>query len=368
MSRTVPAAWVRVLLTWTLVCVGPQTGVAGVLAAIEPPMVAEAADPPADPVKTEPPADDPVVVVLHDRGSRVRIGGSIVVDRGERVQDVVAILGSVTVRGEVTGSAVAVGGDVRVEDGGSVGDEVVAIGGRITASPHARISGRAEQVAIDFPEIVRIGPDGPDVTFRVLPDWPRVIGALTGLSFFRLGALLVLGLAVAMVFAPTVHRAADRAAAAPVEAFVIGLGLQVVVLPALVATCLALLVSIIGLPLVPVVLVVATGAWLVGFVGAVAAAGRGALRLVGRQEPSLLAGYILGGLPFAVLTLGSRLAWWSRGEMAGWPMTAALAGLVIEGVFWSLGAGALLLAWLRRPDPAAPAVTPPPAPPLPVQL
>ena len=45
MNRTVRAAGGRVLLTWTLVCLAPQTGpAAGVLAAIEPPFVSEATD------------------------------------------------------------------------------------------------------------------------------------------------------------------------------------------------------------------------------------------------------------------------------------------------------------------------------------
>lgn len=374
MNRAVASMPVRLLLTWTLVCLAPE-GLAGVLAAVEPPMATEAIQTPAAPAPEPPVAEvtppDAVVIVRHDHGSRIRIGGSVVVERGERVDDVVAVLGSVTVRGEVTGSAVAVGGNVHVEDGASVGGEVVAVGGRIIAAPTARLSGSAEQIAIDFPEITRIGPDGPDVIFRVLPDWQRISGALIGVSLFRLGSLLLLGLAAALVFRSMVGRVADRVADAPLEALVIGVGLQILLLPALIATCLALAISVIGLPLVPVLLVAGCGLWLVGFAGAVAAAGRGVLRMAGLAQPSLLASFVLGGLPFALLTAGSRIAWWSRGELAGWPMAAAIAGLVIEGAFWSLGAGGLALAWLRREAPSAALAGSPPAPPapaVPVQL
>lgn len=370
MSRRVRWMTLRALLTWTLVCLAPQTGLAYVIAVAEPPMVTEAEEPQVGPPSYTSP-DEGVVVVRHHHGSRVRIGGPVVVERGERVDDAVAVLGSVTVRGEVTGSAVAVGGDVRVEEGASIDGEVVAVGGRIVTAPTARISGHAEQIAIDFPQITRIGPDGPDVTLKVLPDWNRVIGALAGASMFRLVSLLLIGLGVVMVFRAATLRAADQAAGSPLESVVIGLGLQVLLLPALLATCLALAVSVIGLPLVPVLLVVVCGVWLVGFCGAAVAAGRGALRLVGAGNPSPLAAFILGGLPFAVLTIGSRLAWWSRGELGGGALTAAIGGLVLEGLLWSVGAGALVLSWLRGASASAArpiAPPPPPTPAVPVQL
>lgn len=381
MSRPAPAFAIRALLTWSLVCLAPEMGLAGVLAAVEPVMATDQADPqavppapvppdvapPAQEITEAQPTTDSVVVVRHDRGSRIRIGGPLVVERGERVEDVVAVLGDVTVRGEVTGDAVAVGGSIHVEDGGSVGGQVVAVGGRIITAPTARLSGRAEQVAIDFPEVVRIGPDGPDVVFRIMPDWQRVIGASVGVSVFRLVSLLLLGLAVAVVLAGRVGATADQAAGSPFESLVIGLGLQIVLIPVVILTSLALLVSLIGLPLVPVLLLVAGGLWLVGFVGATAALGRGALRLAGVASPSLPAAFLVGGLPFAALTIGSRLAWWSYGSMGGPTMAAALTGLAIEGLLWSIGGGAFVLSLLRGASPAPTGTMVPPSPPVPVQ-
>lgn len=357
----------RVLLTWTLVCLAPQTGLTHVLASVEPPLATEAEGAPPEPDVAEPPRD--TVVVTHHGGSRIRIGGSIVVERGERVEDAVAVFGSIIVRGEVTGDAVAIGGGVHVEDGASVGGEVVAIGGRIVAAPTAKLSGRGEQIAFDFPHFSRVGPDGADVVFNVLPDWPRIVGAMVGVAIFRVVALLLIGLAVAVIFSGTVARTADRAAANPLEALVVGVGLLLVAFPLLFALSLALAISVIGLPLVPVVLLIAGALWTVGFVGAVAAAGRGALRAVGVSGPSLAASFLVGGLPFAAITIGSRLAWLSSGSMSGWVLAATIAGLVLEAAFWSIGAGAILLGRLRRdtPLPAA-AEPPPPAPPLPVQF
>jgi hypothetical protein len=100
------------------------------------------------------------------------------------------------------------------------------------------------------------------------------------------------------------------------------------------------------------------------------ALGRVLLRVAVVGEPSMATSVLVGGAPFALLTLASRFGWWSGGEMTGWWLAVAMAGIVLEGVLWCVGAGALLLAWLRRTTPAAmgtpPAMTPP-VPPVPVQ-
>ena len=77
----------------------------------------------------------------------VRIGGSVVVEEGEQVQDAVAVGGDVTVHGEVRGDAVAIGGDVIVKAGGQVGNDAVAVGGRLVMEPGAEIGGSEIEVA-----------------------------------------------------------------------------------------------------------------------------------------------------------------------------------------------------------------------------
>ncbi len=370
MSRR--ARWITpgALLAGTVTCILALTGLAQAQPQATPPAAIGGAVGDLRPRGAGAPDEDTVSVRRH-YGSRVRIGGSVAVERDERVDDAVAVLGSVTVRGEVTGSAVAIGGDVFVEDGALVEGAVVAVGGRIVTAPTARVSGRAEQVAIDFPEIVRIGPDSPDAIVRVLPDRSRVVGALAALTVFRLASLLLVGLGVLILFRTTALRVADRAAGSPIESLIIGLALVALALPAVLATCFALAVSVVGLPLIPVVMLIACGVWLVGFCGATVGIGRGMLRLVGIGDASPLVAFVLGGLPFAALTIGSRVMWWSKSGSGGVVLAVAIAGLVFEGLLWSVGAGAFVLSRLRRsPTQTARPVgsQPPPAPAQPIQL
>jgi hypothetical protein len=132
---------------------------------------------------------------------------------------------------------------------------------------------------------------------------------------------------------------------------------------------MALVISIVGIPLVPLGALLVGGLWLVGFVGASTACGRGVLRLVGLERARPDAACFVGTLPFVTLAVVSRAAWWSGADPVGWALPVAVTGALIEGVLWTLGAGAGVLYWLRRgrPAPAAPPV-PPEAPPLPVQL
>jgi cytoskeletal protein CcmA (bactofilin family) len=72
-------------------------------------------------------------------GDRVVITGPVMIDRGERVGDVIVIDGRVSVAGRVRGDLVVVNGAVRIA--GAVDGDVVAVAGRATLAPGARIGG-----------------------------------------------------------------------------------------------------------------------------------------------------------------------------------------------------------------------------------
>ena len=272
----------------------------------------------------------------------------MVVAVGQRVGDVVAVLGSVTVKGDVEGDVVAVGGSVTVEDGASVRGDLVAVGGRLEISPGATISPSSERVAIGFPEFSVSTPGEQDFSFRLLPDRAWMAGlALTG-SAVRLFALALLSLMVLVLFAPTVERIAQRAAESPGESLVVGLGAQLLLAPAVLALSLGLAITVIGIPLVPLFLLLVAGLWMTGFAAAAVAVGRGVLRLVGVREPGLLPAFTMGVLPAVALTIASRVAWWSGASFGGWALAVAVLGALLEGLLWTLGAGAGVLAWLRR--------------------
>jgi hypothetical protein len=87
----------------------------------------------------------------------------------------------------------------------------------------------------------------------------------------------------------------------------------------------------------------------------------------------VLPAFVVGSLPAVVLTLASRLAWWNGASLGSWALVVAVLGALLEGLLWTLGAGAGVLAWLRREGPAmivppAGPEEPPSATALPVQL
>lgn len=305
-----------------------------------------------------PPAEGPDLRRgTRQRGARVRIGSDLVVGEHERIGDAaVAIFGSVVVDGEVAGDVVAVGGDVRLGPKAVVNGEVTAVGGRIVADSGARMDGGVHEIAIRWPTWSVGVPEA-----RIVPPAEWWAGLLLVAAVARALVLVVLTTIVALLGRAAVTRVGREVGDAPWQSILIGVGAQLVLVPAAIALCGGLIVSIVGIPLlalVPVAALVAAGFWLVGFT-AVAARLGGAL-MGGSESGRLVPAVLLGlGLVFAV-TLGARLAWW-----AGWiglPGFLLLGGVgwLVEAVAWSMGLGALILSGFRgKAAPAAEAVPPP---------
>ncbi|MBX3733178.1 MAG: RDD family protein [Verrucomicrobiae bacterium] len=140
-------------VAWALVLGGP--GAAGETAP-PPPSPAERPLAPEDLVPPLPPIPDPPAPPLPDvvkglvekgfkpGGSRseiVRIGEPVVVAAGESVRSVVVLQNSATIEGRVENDLVLIGGSAVIN--GSVGGDVVAVGGRIDLGPESRVSGDA---------------------------------------------------------------------------------------------------------------------------------------------------------------------------------------------------------------------------------
>jgi len=320
-------------------------------------------------------SDDPVRVTF-DRGDRIRIGGTIVVEPNERVDDAVAIFGDVIVRGAVEGEAVAVLGSVRVEDGATVARGATAVGGAIETAPGARVYGKANEVSIGWPAGVEIQPwSGRHVRWTPADSWRWLANLWSVGTSVRIAVTLVVALLVAIVGGAGFRRQVSTIADRPGETFITGLGAVILLPVALVGLTVTLTLSIIGvplLPLVPVLAFVLALVWVVGFTAATVAVGRGVLRAVGVRDPGEVLALLVGAIPVFVLTVVSRAAWVSAGGFPGWSIGVALGGALVEWIVWTLGLGTLALSWMRRqgpapttPEPRAPIDTP--TPPVPVQ-
>ena len=314
-------------------------------------------------VPVVPPAD--VTAPPHHRSARISLGRDLVIAEGERVDDAaVAILGSVTVNGEVNGDVVAVLGDVRVGPRASVRGNLTAVGGSVTTDPAARLYGGSNEVAIRVPPVSVHMPD-----FMVGPGgWRPPERWFAGMSLawtaLRLSLVAVFALALAAIARRPIDRMRLQLRQAPLATTLVGVAAQLLLLPAVIAAALFLLVSIVGIPLLallPFALFALGLAWVAGFAAVAESLGE---RLGSRGSTFL--SLLIGLFVIWAVTLVARGAALSVG--GAFATVLAAAGLAIEFVAWSAALGAVILGWRRQRAALAPdyeAVPPVPSAPAP---
>ena len=322
----------------------------------------------ATPAPAPLPSDAPPAVVAEppvqaDRGARrtrrggdnVRFMGDVTVARDEQVQgNVVAVMGSATIDGEVDGDLTVVLGTATLGTQSVVTGDVHVVGGALNRAAGSRVDGAIHNVTSgrrtwssgDTPNPLRSGFFGR-------------LGSLAG-TLIRVALLALLALVVVAFGRRSVERVADRAAADPVRAGLVGFAAQILFFPVLVLTVILLAISIVGIPLlvlVPFGVVLAVIVMVVGFTGVAYHVGRllnGRFGWTGRNEYVTV---LLGVVTIAAVTLLARSVALVAGGMLGWPLSAV--GFVIEYAAWTLGLGAAILMFRGRqtlsPPPPIPA-------------
>ena len=241
-------------------------------------------------------------------GARLALGKSINVEADEEVTEaVIAVGGDIRIAGRVREEVVALGGDVELLPTAEVRGDITAIGGRVSIAPGARHAGAVHHATVR--------------------DWPGWRWPVLGWSWFDLGGtarwltlagtltrvgLLAAAVSLVMLLARgRISRIGAAAAAAPFRAGVIGLGLQLLFVPALIVISLGLAITIVGLPfvalLVPLALVTMFIAMLMGFSSLAHALGAWAARHLGWQAPPAVWAAVLGLVLIVLPTLVSRL-------------------------------------------------------------
>ena len=222
---------------------------------------------------------------------QVVLAGTVSVPQGERVGEVVVFSGSVDIRGLVTGDVVILEGPVTVT--GQVNGSVIAADGVVRLAASARVGGdvlASEPIRIRQGARVR-GDVRGDTRFSLEAPL-AVLGKLLGPVAIALSVLLT-GLVLVWV-APT---AADAVADALTVAPLASLGWGIVLALAVPVTAVALVVSVLGLPL-GIALFLSFGLWwLVGLTWAAWCAGRGLVRTPRGRITAFTAGWaILAGV------------------------------------------------------------------------
>jgi hypothetical protein len=303
----------------------------------------------------------------RSHGDRVRVFGDVTVREGEEVSgQVVAVLGSVRVNGDVGSDVVSVLGSVDLGEKAVVHGDVVSVGGRVNRTPGAQVRGGVTEVSLsDMDWRVHgapfLGGLGVLSLFGGLGAVPRLVG-----TTFRL-LLLMLFASMAMILARgSVEGSAHRVGDNPVKAALVGLAAELLFVPVLVLTCIVLAITIIGIPLlflVPFAVLFLMLLALAGFTGTALAIGQWARRRFGLGSAPGFPDIWIGILIILLPTLLGRLIGLSG--IVGWPISLLLlaAGTGLEFLAWSTGLGAILSnifsRWQARR--AVRTVVPPPA-------
>ena len=222
---------------------------------------------------------------------RVVFGRSLTIEANETVDKAVAIGGSVTVAGHVRRDAVAIGGSVTLLPGGHIGGDAVAIGGAVSVPEGATLEG--DNVSLGGPVPTTVGS---------MTRW--VVGGPHMFSTFRFGSRLVR--AVLLFVIAVLIAAAFPGALRRVQTYLLdrpgfsALG-GVAILLGFVPLCVLLAVSVIGIPLIPVAVMLLVALLLFGF--AVSAAWLGERMPVGGEQKTPVRAVAWGGAILALVGL-----------------------------------------------------------------
>jgi hypothetical protein len=297
--------------------------------------------------------------VFRTTGSRIAIGRSIQIPRGEEVSDVVvAIGGSVRVDGRVRDGIVVIGGDVSLGPQADVRGDIVLVGGRLDRDPGAQLRGSVSDVSFGDWRGSLGGLGLPNLDVGDFGRWLALFGAL-----FRIALLaLVMALMLLVARAP-VARIGRSAGAEPVRAFLIGLAAAIFFVPLLSAACMALIFTIVGIPLVAVLipgaLCLAFVALTLGFTAVACRIGEWVEDRIGWRGHSAVLATTIGLLIIVGPSMLSRFLGLGSGPAQGLAIGFLVAGVAFEFVIWTIGLGATLMTgfgrWSTAPPPLPPA-------------
>jgi hypothetical protein len=297
------------------------------------------------------------------REAVVRIGGSVKVATDEQVtDDVVVVGGSADIDGQVDGDLVVVGGSATLGPNADIRSDVTVVGGALNQDPKAYVGGKVQNVG--FGEIPFGGDWGRRRSWR---SWDP-IGTFRPAARFmgtavRVGLLMLFSALVLFVARRPVEQIAERAAAEPLKAWVVGFLAEILFVPILILTVFVLAVSIIGIPLlllVPVAIVGAMLAFLVGFTGIAYYSGGFLQSPVEQLRARPYAATCAAILAIVSPLLLARIVGLT-GELGFIVGILVAVGMVVEYLAWTTGLGAAALVRFAKPT-HPPVEVMPPAP------
>ena len=280
-------------------------------------------------------------------GTRIAFGQDVRVERDEEVSDAAIVIGgSLTIDGRVRDGVVVVGGDLHLSATSDVRGEIVIVGGQITRDPGARQVGQHQLHFVWRVVATRFGWL-PSIRFGEVGRWLSLAGTVA-----RVSVLAVLMAVILIVARAPVARVGRAALAEPLRAFLVGFAAEVFFVPFLIAASIGLAITIIGIPfvalLVPIAIVLAVFAFLLGFTALACRVGEWVEDRLGWQPGNAFVATAIGSMILLGPTLLARfvdIATWSGG-----PITFLMVaiGLTVEFIAWTMGVGAAIITGLGR--------------------
>ncbi len=223
--------------------------------------------------------------LLAGNRSIVKVGSDVHIEKDMRVDDAVAVGGSVFVDGIVDGDAVAVGGSVHLGEEAIIHGDAVTVGGTIEEAEGSMVYGTTVDVgAFDFKNIFEGSCffDGA----KGIPGIPR------GLKFIPLIGLIALVLLLAVLIPTELGTVASNIKNEPIMMFLWGILGVILIVP----LALTLLISIVGIFLIPLEILAVFLATLIGYIAVAIIIGKKLLRALNTDNPSIVLSALLGVL------------------------------------------------------------------------
>jgi hypothetical protein len=211
-----------------------------------------------------------------DEKSIVKIGSDVTIETGEKVLNVIAIGGQITVKGTVDNSIVAVGGSVVLTKAAVVGGSVTSLGGVIVMARGAEVGGSLTEVnSSNLHEAL---------TTALSTEWEgwSWVFAVISLSIFLV--ILVLALLIVALLPKPVRVVSEAIGENTFKVVLCGLLGLVLIAP----LAILLTISVVGIALIPLEVIVVVCSILLGFIAVGRLIGGWVLRLLKRQSPSMV--------------------------------------------------------------------------------
>lgn len=232
----------------------------------------------------------PGTALAAEPNSIVVSGRDATVAAGTEVDNVVVLSGDAHIAGRVTETVVAIGGSIYLEPGAEVYGDAVSLGGTINLQGDARIGGQQVSMGSFSLDDIHIGP--------FFSNW---LGF--NLSVWRLLSLLFLGLIVFWLVPQQVNRSSAAAELNPLRSVVFGLLGYLALIP----MTILLLITVLGIPLIPILWLLVVAGRLLGQVCLGLLAGRWLapkLNLQTTDVYQMLLGLLVLGLITAIPVVG----------------------------------------------------------------